>query len=168
MEKYHLRRSEKAIEDPDELIEAISSQRIMTIAMSKENQPYLVTVNYAFDKQQNCFYFHCALKGKKIEYLKANPIVWGQILEDKGYLEGECDHGFRSIHFKGKVEFLTKDEEKRVGLQLLIDQQEENPAPRKERLTKTASLEKVGVAKVLIEGISGKRSPVSSITETAS
>ncbi|MHA2272932.1 MAG: pyridoxamine 5'-phosphate oxidase family protein [Candidatus Hodarchaeales archaeon] len=160
--QYHLRRSEKAITEKTELVEIIHSQKFMTLALSRKNEPYLVTVNYAYNDDEKCFYFHCAMEGKKIDYLKDNPMVWGQILDDRGYLEGECDHAFRCVHFKGHVEFLTTDEEKRAALYRLIEQQEQNPELRKDQLDKTESLTTVGVVRVHIKAMTGKKSPISS------
>ena len=82
MKKYHMRNKDKEISDRDEMIEVIQSQKIVTIALSKDNEPYLVTVNYAYDKGEECFYFHCGYEGKKIDFIKSNPTIWGQVLDD--------------------------------------------------------------------------------------
>ena len=121
---YHLRRQEKALTTREALLEIIHSQRYLTLALCKEGQPYLVTVNYGFDPATECFYFHCAGEGKKMDYLRANPRVWGQILADDDYLPGECDHAFRSVHFEGRAALLTDREAKRQALRLMIDQLE--------------------------------------------
>ncbi len=101
MDTYHLRRSEKEITDPDQILAIIRGQKYMTLAKCKDNVLYLVTVNYGYDEARNCFYFHCARKVKKQDYLAANPMVWGQIVEDAGYQDGKCDHAFRTVQFQG-------------------------------------------------------------------
>ena len=121
MSTYHLRRSEKQIQSSDELLEIIRTHQYVTLALCKDNEPYLVTVNYGFDDAENCFYVHCAAQGKKIDYLRTNPIVWGQILEDRGYLVGECDHAFRTVQFRGQAEFAADPEERLRALRLLVD-----------------------------------------------
>jgi uncharacterized protein len=129
----------------------------MTLAMAGEGQPYLTTVNYGFDPGQDCFYFHCAPEGKKIAYLLANPNVWGQVVEDRGYLTGKCDHAYRSVHFAGRVAFLETEEGKREALTLMIRRLEPNPEPLIERLVTRARLARTAVGRVQVLEITGKR-----------
>ena len=154
---YHLRRSEKEITHRSEIIAIIKRQNHLTMAMCKDNLPYLVTVNYGYDEEQNCFYFHCAAEGKKIDYLKANRVVWGQILEDWGYLDGKCDHAFRTVQFLGKVTFVEDPEEKRYALSLMIDHLESDPETVKRRQVKPESVDKVTIGKVTVEMMTGKQ-----------
>jgi hypothetical protein len=114
-------------------------------------------MNYGFDAERNCFYFHCAPDGKKIAYLRANPNVWGQVIEDRGYLPGKCDHAYRSVHFGGRVAFLKSEEEKREALILMIQQLEPDPAPVIERLITQARLTKTAVGRVQVLEMTGKR-----------
>lgn len=157
MSPYHFHHPEKMFTDRSELLEVIAAQRLMTLAMAAEGQPYLVTMNYGFDAERNCFYFHCAPDGKKIAYLRANPNVWGQVIEDRGYLPGKCDHAYRSLHFAGRVAFLASEEEKREALILMIQQLEPDPAPVIERLITQARLAKTAVGRVQVLEMTGKR-----------
>ena len=133
-EEYHLRRQEKAIKDMDEIHEIIQKQAFMTLAMCSGDQPYLVTLNYGYDPQNNYLYFHCASDGKKLDVLQANPKIWGQIIEDRGYVVGECSHSYRCIEFDGTVDFLESYKEKKHALDLMIDQIEPDPEPLKQRM----------------------------------
>lgn len=156
MDAYHLRRSEKAITDPGQLIAIIREQRYMTMAMCKDNVPYLVTVNYGYDEVENCLYFHCAGQGKKREYLAANPDVWGQIIEDAGYQDGKCDHAFRTVQVQGTVTFLTDDTEKERALRMMIEQLEPDPDVVIQQQINPKAIQRVSIGKVTIKGMSGK------------
>ena len=156
MQVYHLRRSEKAITDPAEMWAIIAGQKFVTLALCKDNVPYLATVNYGYDQAVDCLYFHCAGEGKKMDYLRANPTVWGQIVEDNGYRDGKCDHAFRSVQFQGHVTFVQDIEEKRQALSLMIDRLESDPETAKEKLITPTALEKVMIVQVHIEAITGK------------
>jgi nitroimidazol reductase NimA-like FMN-containing flavoprotein (pyridoxamine 5'-phosphate oxidase superfamily) len=145
--------------DRGEMLEVIRRQKFLTLAMASGNDPYLATMNYAYDEHENCFYSHCAPKGKKADYLKANPNVWGQVIEDRGYLQGECDHAYRTVQFKGLAEFLSSEESKRSALEKLIEAQEKDPEPRKARLARDRDLGGVGVVKIQVIEMSGKRNP---------
>ena len=160
MDTYHLRRSEKAITDPAQWLDIIHSQKYMTLAMCKDNIPYLVTVNYGYDETENCFYFHCAGQGKKREYLAANPDVWGQIIEDAGYLDGKCEHAFRTVQFLGTVTFLEDNGEKERALLLMIEQLESDPDAVIQQQITPRSIERVSIGKIAVKGMSGKHNHV--------
>mgnify|MGYP001074009100 CR=1 FL=1 len=133
------------------LQEIIEGQKVMTLAMCQGDEPYLATLSYAYDADANCFYFHCAPEGKKLDYLRANPNVWGQVVENRGYVTGKCDHAYRSVHFAGQVDFLEDEEEKRAALTLMIRQMEPDPGPLEQRLLARARLGKTVVGRVRVQ-----------------
>jgi hypothetical protein len=158
MEKYHMRRREKTIRSRKQMMDIIGGQAHMTIAMSKDNEPYLVTVNYSFDQEAMCLYFHSAQAGRKIDCLRSNPIVWGQVLEDKGYVQGECDYAYRTVMFSGRAESVTDLREKRRALGMMIDRLDSDPGSTSRKFMVKSALEGVAVWKIKIEGMSGKES----------
>jgi hypothetical protein len=158
MKTYHMRRQELEFKNKKRMREVIASQECMTIAMCKGKEPYLVTVTYSYDARNQSFYFHCAPVGKKIDFLKANPIVWGQILEDLGYVTGKCEHNYRTVMFRGNAGFVTDANEKRRALGLMIDKLEERPSEARKRLITQSSLEKVSIVRVKVLELSGKES----------
>ncbi len=143
--------------DPEEISSVISDARLMTLAMCKDDEPYLVTVNFVFDPGEKCFFFHCAKTGKKIDYLRSNPVVWGQIMEDGGYVQGECVHRYRSVHFKGSVTILDDDGDIKKALTYLIEKQEKDPDPVKKRNIETGKYTGTMMVRIDVEGFSGKR-----------
>jgi uncharacterized protein len=154
MAGYHFHHPEKMFTDRAELLEVI------------ESQPYLTTVNYAFDPGQDCFYFHCAPDGKKVAYLAANPNVWGQVVENCGYITGKCDHAYRSVHFAGRVTFLETVEEKQEAMTLMIMQLEPAPEPLLARLMTRARLAKTAVGRVQVTEMTGKRHALELLAES--
>lgn len=153
---YHLRRSEKALTDPATLRAIIQAQDYLTLALCKDNIPYLVTLNYGYDTAANCVYFHCASEGKKMDYLRANPNVWGQIIEDHGYRPGHCDHAFRTVQFWGEVTWLTSPEAKRRALDVILAQLEPAPDRVRQQQVNDAALARVAIGKITFAGMSGK------------
>ncbi|MHA1410177.1 MAG: pyridoxamine 5'-phosphate oxidase family protein [Candidatus Odinarchaeia archaeon] len=156
MEKYHTRRPERAINNMEKILEIIKEQRYMTLALCKENIPYVVTVSYAFDFENYCFYFHCAKKGRKKEFIESNPIVYGQILEDDGYGDGECIHYFKTVQFMGKAQYIKNIESKEKALTLLIEQQESNPRATKIKFINKKNVERTAIVRVDVINFSGK------------
>lgn len=154
--KHHLRRKDKEITDQTELKRVLRTAKFVTIALSVSNQPYLVSLSHGYDETKNCLYFHCAKVGKKIDYIKSNDNVWGQALVDKDYAEGECDHLFVSVHFKGKVIFVEDPEEKQAAIECMIRQLDRNPQPMIARL-KPERLKAVNIGRITIEEMTGKK-----------
>jgi nitroimidazol reductase NimA-like FMN-containing flavoprotein (pyridoxamine 5'-phosphate oxidase superfamily) len=156
-DKYHLRFKDREMRGRREILDVIMNQNHMTIAMCRGGEPYLATVNHAYEPKLNCLYFHCARKGKKIDYLRANPTVWVQILEDRGYVQGKCDYDYRTVQIKGRATRVTNLAEKRSALRLLIKGLESEPEPSKKLLLTVKSLRRVAVFRVDIESITGKK-----------
>lgn len=158
MESYHkLRRKEQEIQDPGELKEILAKTPYVTVAMCKENEPYLVTLSHGYDTEKNAIYFHCAFEGKKIDFLKANDRVWGQTFIDRGYVQGECDHLFSSAQFSGRVSFVTDAGEKRHALAVMIRQLERDPEKVMAAKVSDAALAKTCIGRIDIEFLSGKK-----------
>ena len=151
-----LRRKEKAITNTDEMKKILQQTKYVTIAMSDNNEPYLVTLSHGYDPMDNIIYFHCASDGKKIDILEKNNIVWGQALIDKGYVQGKCDHLYKTVMFHGHVSFIIDENEKRHALERMIRQLDQNPdMVMKEQITKR-SLKRVTIGKIEIDYMSGK------------
>ena len=89
--------------------------------------------------------------------MKENPVVWGQILDDGGYLSGKCDYAYRTVQFRGRVTFIASREEKVRALLMMLSQLEQQPEEVRKRVLTESKLETVLVGKILIEEISGKK-----------
>lgn len=153
-----IRRKEKEIKDKNEIISILEQAKYITVAMSRDNEPYLVTLSHGYDKNQNCIYFHCAKEGKKIDILNENNRVWGQALIDKGYVQGTCDHLYATAHFMGRVTFIENLEEKKHALEVMIKALDNNPANIIENELKEKSISEVNIGRIDIEYTSGKKS----------
>jgi nitroimidazol reductase NimA-like FMN-containing flavoprotein (pyridoxamine 5'-phosphate oxidase superfamily) len=138
-------------------IEAVFvAAKYVTIAMCAEDEPYLVALNHGYDRERGCLYFHCAPDGRKMDILARNPRVWGMAVEDLGYLDGECDHAYRSVMFGGNVVFLASDQEKRRALEVMIRQQESDPdGVIAEQMTDTR-VSTVTVGRIDLDQVTGK------------
>ena len=160
MAQYHLRRSEKAIEDPKEIEQVLASVRIMTVACCLENEPYLFTVDFTWDPLERALWFHCATEGRKIRMLQANPRVCVTVVEDRGYIDGECDHAYRSLILEGNAHAVTDLSEKRRALELLARKHERQPEAVLARFAgDDEAVRKVGIVRISVDSVSGKQGP---------
>lgn len=158
MNSYHeLRRKEQEIKDPAELKAILAKTKYVTVAMCRDNEPYLVTLSHGYDQQRNAIYFHCAFAGKKIDFLKANDRVWGQAFIDRGYAQGKCDHLFTSVQFSGRATFVEDAEEKRHALAVMIRQLENDPEKVLAAKVTDARVAATNIGRIDIGFLSGKR-----------
>lgn len=154
--EFHVRRKDKEITDTDMLKLILKLAKYVTIALCMDNRPYLVSLSHGYDENRNCLYFHCAKEGKKVFYLKSNNNVWGQAMLDYGYIEGECDHSYASVHFSGKVTFLEKLDEKRQAMECMIRHLDSNPEALIAKL-EAERLKNTTIGRIDIEYMSGKK-----------
>jgi nitroimidazol reductase NimA-like FMN-containing flavoprotein (pyridoxamine 5'-phosphate oxidase superfamily) len=153
-----MRLSEREIKDKRLMNRVLARNGVVTLAMSQDNRPYLVTLNYAYDQKPRHLYFHCASSGKKLDYLVVNPSVWGQVMEDMGYIEGKCDYSYRTVHFLGDAGEVLDPSEKSRALTMMIEKFDRKPEAMKTRLLRKGKLEKVRVFRVKILEMTGKES----------
>jgi len=157
MNRYHLRRKEREIADPAVLRDLVSTGRYAAVALCRADEPYVVTMNYGFDAGRGALYFHCALEGLKLEFIRANPRACATIVHDLGYRHSECDHGYRSVVLRGPIAVVEDDAERVHGLGVLIDHQETEPGPVRERTIPGGRIARpVGLLRLDIEEMTGK------------
>ena len=128
--KFHMRRSDKEIIDPAALNRILAATEFVTLAMNDGDESYIVSLNHYHDPKAGCIYFHSASEGKKIVILRRNPKVWGQALINYGYREGKCSDNYASVVFKGQVEWVVEEEEKRRILTLMAEKLDKDPAKK--------------------------------------
>ncbi len=83
------------------------------LSLCADGLPYGVPLSHA--RVGSTLYFHCALEGQKLEFLKANPVAMftavasAKVLRARGSTAYECAMAF------GKVRVVEHDEERPVG-----------------------------------------------------
>ena len=155
--KYHMRRAEREMAGLEQIREVLRGCKYVSLALCRENEPYIVTMNYGYDETQNALYMHCAPAGLKFEFIAQNPTVCGTAIEDRGYLHGECAYAFRSVVFSGEMHVVEELEEKKHGMQVMLDHLEDDPDRVKaEQLKTDKAYERVAILRLDMHEISGK------------
>jgi nitroimidazol reductase NimA-like FMN-containing flavoprotein (pyridoxamine 5'-phosphate oxidase superfamily) len=131
-----MQKREREITDQNTLDELLRRGKYAIIALCRNNEPYIVALSYGYDANKKALYFHTAHKGLKLEYMKTNPDVCGTVVEDRGYIMGECAHSYRSVVFHGKLSIARDLEEKKHGMDVMLQQLEEDPDVVKRRFLK--------------------------------
>lgn len=148
------------MQDHAELMQVLRKGAHMTLALSKDNEPYLVTVNYSLDEERHCVYFHCASRGKKTDILRSNPRIWGQVLEDHGYIQGECDHSYATVQFSGSAEIVSDEAEKTRALELMIKRLDDSPDKVRSESLQSADWQRVVIWRIGLGALTGKHNIV--------
>jgi len=154
-----MRRKEKEITNSKELNEIIMEADFCYVAMSKNNIPYLIPMNYGF--HEPCIYLHSANEGLKIDILRRNPQVCIGIVRNVKIekMPDVCKTSmqYSSVIIVGKAEFLTDKDEKSEALSHIVQHYEQDVSSEKLNFNEY-ELDRVTVLKVRIEKISGKKS----------
>lgn len=161
--KFHMRRLDREIKDQKALKQLLSHSQYLVLSMADGDEPYAVPLGYVYDEAENTVYFHCAKDGKKMEFLKRNPKVWGLVVLDEGIMEGACVNLYASAMFSGRVEWVSDISEKIRVMNLFAEKLSRDVEGVKLRIQKIfgggeAALAGVVFAKIVVEELTGKRS----------
>ncbi|MGC9467886.1 MAG: pyridoxamine 5'-phosphate oxidase family protein [Anaerolineae bacterium] len=160
MARYHMHKSEREIDGPAAIERVLLRGKYATLALCRDQEPYVVTLNYGYDRAEQALYFHSALEGLKLDFIRENARVCGTVIEDKGYLAEKCSHAYRSVVFWGDVAVVEDPRAKRDGLRCMIEHLEENADAVYQRLLSDPNrLQSVTVLRLRIKEITGKVSP---------
>jgi nitroimidazol reductase NimA-like FMN-containing flavoprotein (pyridoxamine 5'-phosphate oxidase superfamily) len=163
MPKYHMFKSEREITNTAVIESVFRNGKFLTLALCRNNEPYILALNYGYDAENRYLYFHTAIEGLKLEILSDNPRVCGTIIEDHGYIEGKCAHAYRSVVFTGSAEILENLDDKKHGMDILLNHQEKNPEIiRKRLLAREKAYDKFVMMRIKIEDVTGKAGNVPS------
>lgn len=158
MPKYHMKKKEREIKDEAVLKKVLKHGKYAIVALCRNQEPYIVTLNYGYDEAKHALYFHCAPRGLKIEFIEANPQVCATVIEDRGYQMGECEHAYRSVVMWGRMSVIHDLGEKKSALTVMIQQLEDQPDVVRERTFKDDKrIKNVGILRLDIDEITGKQ-----------
>jgi len=150
-----MRKKEKEIQNRTEIEAIIQKADICRLGLSVDNHPYIVPLNFGFDR--DCLYFHAAREGQKIDMIRQNNCVCFELEADCEAVMAEtpCDWTmrFRTVIGYGKASLVTDVNEKRRALDVIVQHYSARPVEYSSNL-----LERLVIIKVDIESITGKKS----------
>ncbi len=157
---YHgMKKAEKEIDSLEENRKILKKGRFAVIALSSMDEPYIVTLSYGFAEEPDRLYFHTAMEGLKLKIMEENPKCAATVIEDLGYIHGECSHKFRSVVLFGKISPVETLQEKKFGMRTMFHHLEKDPDAMNERfLSKDSAYSRLMVLRLDVEGMRGKES----------
>ena len=158
MKKYHLQnRPNREIKERSEINNILINGKFAIISLCNENEPYIVTLSYGYDIKREALYFHCAQNGLKLDFIKANKNVCATVIEDGGYALDDCAHEYRSVVFWGEIKIVDGLEEKKHGMNILVQHLEEKESVVKDKLLKSDGFySRMEILRLDIDQIRGK------------
>jgi nitroimidazol reductase NimA-like FMN-containing flavoprotein (pyridoxamine 5'-phosphate oxidase superfamily) len=150
-----MRRANKEITDITEILELLDGADVLRVAMSLNDQPYLVP--FCFGREGNRLYMHCATEGLKLDIIRENPRVCFEVEADVEIIDtgNPCDWTmtYRSVIGFGKAVLVEGEDEKQRGLDAMMAHYgAKGPYEYPE-----AAIEKTAVLRIDIERMTGKR-----------
>ncbi len=153
-----MRRSEKQITDQKELNEILLKNHICRIALSDNNTPYIIPVNYGYDEKY--IFIHSAVEGHKLDIIRKNNKVCFEITDsiDIVAAESACDFGtkFRSVIGFGKIKIVSDSDRKINALRTIMHQHTKKNLWNFNEI----SVSKIVILEIKIESLTGKKSGV--------
>ena len=117
-----MRKKEKEIREKAAIEDVIFRAQVCHLGLCDNQTPYVVPVCFGYE--DGSLYFHCALEGRKIDFIRKNPLVCFQVEADVVLVRHEkaCKWGvqYRSVIGTGRAWLVTDFEEKRQALGLIM------------------------------------------------
>ena len=123
-----MRRKDREITDFKKMIEIVDACDCARLGLVDEGMAYIVPMNFGYEvnDQQLCLYFHCAKEGKKIELIRRQNVVSFEMDTKHNIVlhDVACDSTcfYQSIMGKGTIQIVQDLDEKKHGLQKIMDQ----------------------------------------------
>ncbi len=107
------------IESRDEMEKLLREKEFGYLGLSLDGKPYVVPLNHHYADGK--IIFHCGLKGKKLEYIRANPLVCYTVGHQPGWVRehaggNPCHVDSDSVICFGKARILEDLEERKTAL----------------------------------------------------
>jgi hypothetical protein len=157
-----VRRTDRQIEAPETIQALLETGRVGFIATSVNDQPYINSNLYWYDRDSDRIYFHTAKEGRTRDNILANPRVcfsigeMGQLLSAETALEFSVEYSGVVAFGKGRV--VDDPVEAEYGLQGLLNKYFPDLEPGQDyRSITPEEIERTSVFALDIESWSGKQ-----------
>lgn len=123
-----MRRKDREVTNKEDILRIVKDAKYLHLALNDDNYPYIVSLHYGFINQEPfVFYMHSAKEGHKIDLIKNNCNA-AITLECNVKLQeslNACSYtsSFSSVFAKGTVSLVESDEEKKMALELIMENQ---------------------------------------------
>ena len=150
--KYGITKREREVTDMEEIISILDKSKVLHLGLVDGDEPYVVPMNYGYlmEEGRMTVYLHGALKGRKLDVMRANPKVFFELDCDIVPFEGKtaCNYGitYASVMGRGKAVIVEDMEEKKKGLAVLMKTQTGRDFDINEKMAAVVSVIRIDVS----------------------
>ena len=152
---------ERQVTDEKQILQILDTGKVLHLGIAVNNEPYVVPMNYGYTKENGklVMYLHSAVRGKKLDMIRANSKVFFEIDCDWKPFEGvkPCQYGlaYSSIMGKGVARIVDDVEEKKKAMSILMKTQTGKDFTFEDRLVSI-----VAVIRIDVEAYTAKHRPI--------
>ena len=143
---------ERQITDRDQSENILNTAKVLHLGLSVNDEPYVVPMNYGCTMEEGklVLYLHSALRGKKLDMIRANPRVFFSLECDLVPFEGQvaCQYGlaYSSIMGRGTARIVEDVEEKKKAMAILMKTQTGKDFTFEDRLVSIVAVIRIDVS----------------------
>ena len=143
---------ERQITDEYQIRAILDTAKVLHLGLCVDNEPYVVPMNYGYvmEGEKLTLYLHSAVRGKKLDMMKANSRVFFELDCDWVPFESEkpCQYGlaYSSVMGRGKAALVEDVEEKMAAMTALMKTQTGKDFTFNERLVSIVAVVRIDVA----------------------
>ena len=147
-----LTKRELLVTDPHQILHILDTGKVLHLGLAVNNEPYVVPMNYGYclENGKLVLYLHSAVRGKKLDMIRANPRVFFEIDCDLMPFEGRvpCQYGlvYSSLMGRGTAVLVDDVEEKKQAMSILMKTQTGKDFAFEDKLVSIVAVIRVDVA----------------------
>ena len=152
---------ERQIFGPQQIRAILDKASVLRLGLAVDNEPYVVPMNYGYTMEDGklVLYLHSAVRGKKLDMIRANSRVFFELDCDLVPFEGilPCQSGmaYSSIMGRGVARIVEDVEEKKTAMSILMKTQTGKDFSFEDRLVTM-----VAVIRIDVEEYTAKHRPI--------
>ena len=143
---------ERQVTDPEQLLHILDTGKVVHLGLSVNDEPYVVPMNYGYTMEDGklTLYLHSAVRGKKLDMIRANSKVFFEIDCDRMPFEGRvpCQYGmvYSSIMGRGTATLVEDAEAKKQAMTILMKTQTGKDFSFNDRLVSIVTVIRIDVS----------------------
>ena len=142
---------ELQITDLNAIKAILDTAKVLHLGLAVNNEPYVVPMNYGYvmEGEKLTLYLHSAMRGKKLDMIRANPRVFFELDCDLKPFEGikPCQYGlaYSSVMGRGEAVLVEDVEEKMRAMTVLMKTQTGKDFTFEDRLVSIVAVIRIDV-----------------------
>ena len=143
---------DRQVTDENQIRHILDTAKVLHLGLAVNDEPYVVPMNYGYTMEEGrlTLYLHSAVRGKKLDMLRANPNVFFELDCDLKPFDGvkPCQYGlsYSSIMGRGEAVLVEDAEEKMKAMTVLMKTQTGRDFSFNEELVSIVAVVRIDVA----------------------